>query len=101
MLLVGCVKQNTKHKHILGPCHVKVTIAAYFFLLLVECRASDDVIEQEGVRRAVSRSHEADLLIIMLSCEDLGGSIDGLRAGVKEKVIELLTQHVQVTWVRD
>ena len=63
-------------------------------------RASGDEIEQEGVRRAVSRSQQADLLIIMISVDELNtdGNI-GIDSEIQHRVDRLLKETLQVRHV--
>ena len=61
-------------------------------------RASGDEIEQEGVRRAVSRSQQADLLIIMISVDELNtdGNI-GIDSEIQTRVQKLLEENLKVS----
>ena len=60
-------------------------------------RASGDEIEQEGVRRAVSRSQQADLLIIMISVEELNTDGDiNVDSEIQTRVHMLLEENLKV-----
>ena len=60
-------------------------------------RASGDEIEQEGVRRAVSRSEQADLLIIMISVGELNTDGDiNIDSEIQTRVHMLLEENLKV-----
>ena len=60
-------------------------------------RASGDEIEQEGVRRAVSRSEQADLLIIMISVDELNTDGDiNIDSEIQTRVHMLLEENLKV-----
>ena len=58
-------------------------------------RDTSDIVEKEGVRRAVNRSQEADLLLIMLSVTDLR-NVHDYEMEIKDNVTQLLTEHLTV-----
>ena len=74
---------------------IQVEHALDYIHLLTFYSETSDIVEIEGVRRAVNRSQEADLLIIMLSITELQLNID-LQTEITNKVSQLLDQHLQV-----
>ncbi|XP_067940870.1 tRNA modification GTPase GTPBP3, mitochondrial-like [Watersipora subatra] len=63
-------------------------------------RNTTDIVESQGVQRAVNRSKDADLLVVMLSVTDLE-STDDLEREISGKVTLLIDEYMEVRDVSD